>query len=159
MTYTSSSYCPSKHAGSNSEAFWLRPACSQDRASSHRCQIWLHTSDSVPFFQRRPGSDWDDLVRFWPTASGPEANQCASIILPGSDRTQRARYQFPAFRLRCILPQTDSLDHIVQNSLGLIWLWLTVRSGLNRSGPETSLCARITESTSRQSFWANPDQM
>ena len=70
------------------------------------CQIWLPTSDSVPFFQRRPGSDLDGLVRFWPTASGPDANQCASTIQPGSDRTQPARYQFPTFRLRCILPQT-----------------------------------------------------
>ena len=43
----------------------------------------------------------------WMAWSGcPEASRCARIIGPGSGRTQPARYQFPTFRLGCVLPQT-----------------------------------------------------
>ena len=39
----------------------------------------------------RPGSNLDDLVRFWPYGSGPEASRCVRIIWPGSGRTQQSQ--------------------------------------------------------------------
>ena len=81
------------------------------------CQIWLPASDSVPvclflggfkgpghIVQNQPRSNLDGLARFWPSASGPEASQCVRIIRPGSGRIQTACYQFPTFRLSCIIP-------------------------------------------------------
>ena len=44
--------------------------------------------------QNRPGSDLDGLVRFQPSASGPEASQCARIIAPSSGRIPLAHCQF-----------------------------------------------------------------
>ena len=89
---------PRKHAGFNSEAFWfwpLRPVC---------CQTWagLHMLD--------PTSS-EGLFRFWTRGSGPEASQCARIIRPGSDSLQPAYYQFPIFRLICILPEMASIKN------------------------------------------------
>ena len=55
-------------------------------------RIQLPASDSVPFFQRRPGSHnanqpgsglvLADYVRFGQDGSGPEASRCARIIGP-----------------------------------------------------------------------------
>ena len=40
--------------------------------------------------QNQPRSDLDGLVRFWPTESGPETNQCARIIRPAPGQSFRA---------------------------------------------------------------------
>ena len=42
---------------------------------------------------------------------------CAGITVPGCDRTQPARYQFPTFRLGCSHPLTGP-DHTVKNQPG-----------------------------------------
>ena len=46
-----------------------------------------------------PGSDLDGLVRFWPNASGPEGNRCASIIESGSTE-QNAAGPLPVSRFQ-----------------------------------------------------------
>ena len=87
--------------------------------------------------QNRPGSDLGGLDSF-----GPSAYLIRKIAgvqeSPGPvpARTQRARYQFPSFRLGYALPQTGP-DQIVQNQLGSeLVLADCVRFGLHgfRSG-------------------------
>ena len=71
----------------------------------HATRIWPFASDSLPFIQR-PGSYCAKptgiqpgcLVRFWPNTSESEASWCARLIRPC--------YQYPTFRLGCILLQT-----------------------------------------------------
>ena len=77
---------------------------------------------------------------------------------PASGRTQPARYQFPTFRLGCLLPQTARII-LSKTSPGLIFFLADcVRFGPDRSGPEASRCARITGPLSVQSFRSDPDR-
>ena len=87
--------------------------------------------------QNRTGSDLDGLVRCWFNASGLEASWCARNIRPGSGKTQPARYQFPTFRLSCVLPQMAQFI-LCKAILGPVWFWL------NGSSLEASWCAKIT---------------
>ena len=139
----------------------LQPAWSQNQAGYdflHPIQFSSSGKGPDHIVQNQPRSDLDGLVLFWPNASGPEANQCARIIGPGSGRMQMACYQFSTFRLGCVL--SISLDHIVQNQpRSDLVLADCVRFWPNRSGPETNWCARITGPASGQHFWADPDQM
>ena len=88
---------PSKHAGSNPEP--KSPTCRQNRAGSRLPgsdflhPSWFCSSKEGPvyIFQNRPRSNLDDLVRFWPYGSGPEASRCVRIIWPGSGRTQQSQ--------------------------------------------------------------------
>ena len=105
---------PSKHAGSDPEAFWLRPVMAvtasvrtQNRPGSDMPDSTSHIH-SVPFFQRRLGSycairktDQDPIWMAW---SGFGLTHLvwkqASVQEPSgsvSGRTQPARYQFPTF--------------------------------------------------------------
>ena len=74
-------YLPSKHAGCDSEAFWLWQVL--DSAQQKLGQVTYAGSDFLHpiqvcssregldhIVQNRPGSDLDGLVRFWPNASG-----------------------------------------------------------------------------------------
>ena len=83
--------------------------------------------------QNRPGPDLSDLVRFWANVSCPETSCCARITGPGSGRMQPARYQFPTFRLGCVLPQTDRII-LRKTSLDSTGFWLTM-SGLGQTDP------------------------
>lgn len=124
---------PSKYARSGlelMEVFWLyfivsydhfgqRAArirlevCSQNRARSYIYQIqFLYpiqfgSSKEGPdhLVQNQSRSCLDGLVSFWPNISGLEASQCPRIMWPDSGWMQLAPYQFPTFRLECILPQ------------------------------------------------------
>ena len=114
---------PSKHAGSDPEAFWLRPVMAitaSVQPESGRivyCRIRLPASVSAPFFQRgvdhivqnRARSDLDGLVRVWPNASGLEASRCAGITGPGFWQDSPARYQFPTLQTR-LRSSTDVPD-------------------------------------------------
>ena len=115
---------PSKHAGSDLEAYWLRPvmaitASVQPESArmvytrSILCQIRHPASVSIPFFQRRHGSYCAKPTRIRCGWSG----QCLAKHIwfrkqvgiqespgPVSGRMQPARYQFPALRLCSILP-------------------------------------------------------
>ena len=93
--------------------------------------VWFHSSEVGPdhIVQNWPRSDLDGLLRFWPNRSGPEASCCARIIGSTSGRMHPANYQFPTFRLSCILPLTAQVI-LCNTRLDLIWFWLTVRFGL-----------------------------
>ena len=122
-------YMSSKDAGSDPEAFWLRlvmPITASVQPESDRIvyagsdflhPVRFHSCKASPdhIAQNRSGSDPDGLVRFWPNGSGPEASRCARIIGPGS---AAARYQFPTFRLGCILLQTARIVILYKTSLG-----------------------------------------
>ena len=54
-------------------------------------------------------SDLDGLVKYWPNRSGPKASRCARISRSSSGRTQLTCYQFPTFRLICVLLQTAQI--------------------------------------------------
>ena len=100
--------------------------------------------------QNRPGCNLDDLVRFWPNGSGPEASRCAGITGPSSGRSQPARDQFPTFRLGCVLAQTP-LIKLYKTSPDLIWFWLTV-SGFCQTDPVRKQ-AGAQESSSGACLW------
>ena len=128
----------SKHARSDSEAFWLRPVMAiianveQESARIRHARsgfphpIWFHSSEEGPddTVQNWSRSDPDGLVRFWPNVSGPEARPCAIIIRPGSGRRRPACHQFPTFRWSCILPETAWII-LCKTGLGLICFQLT----------------------------------
>ena len=103
------------------------------------------------FLQRRPGLYCAKSAPgpIWMAWSGcPEASRCARIIGPGSGRTQPARYQFPTFRLGCVLPQTawvilcypppppppPKKNRKKKHSQDPVWFRLTV-SGFDRTDP------------------------
>ena len=140
---------PSKHAGSDPEAFWLRPVVAVTaNVQPESGRIVLAVSDFPHPFQfrfskegmdriaqNRPGSHLDGLVRVWPNASTQEAAGEHESSGPVSGRTQPARYQFPSFRLGCVLP--DVPDKTVQNQPGSdLALVDCVRFCPNGSGPE-----------------------
>ena len=95
--------------------------------SSFSHSMWFRSSKegSDHIVPNQPGSNLDGLVRFWPNASGLEANRCARIISPGSGRTQPAHYHLPSFRLRSILPSRQPGSYCA--NLARIWFgsgWL-----------------------------------
>ena len=117
---------PRKHAGSDPEAFWLRPVkavTASVRSESGR--IVSAGSDfphPIQFRFSKEGMDhivwnrsWSDLGgRVWPNASGLEASWCAGIIRPGfwKDATR----PLPIFYFQTRLQSsTDVADHTVQN--------------------------------------------
>ena len=107
-----------------------RPACNRNWARSEvpdlisLCPIQFHSCEEGRdhIVQSQPGSNLDGLVMHWPNGSGLEASWCAGIIGPTSGGTQAACYQFPTFRLSCVLPQTaffmTAQSRCVQESLG-----------------------------------------
>ena len=88
---------PSKHAGSDPEAFWLRPVMTVTASVQPELGRIVYDGSDFPHpfqfrfpkermdhtVQNRPGSDLDGLVRVWPNTSGLEASWCAGIIWPG----------------------------------------------------------------------------
>ena len=78
---------------------------------------------------------------------------------PVSGRTQQAHYQFPTFRLGCVLPQTARII-LCKNQAGSdLVLADCVRFWPNVSGPEASRCATIIRPASGQCFRVDPDRM
>ena len=71
---------------------------------------------------------------FWESASGPEASRCASLIGPGSGRTQPTRYQFPTFRIGTDVHLQTARIILRKTRLDPIWLWRTV-SDLGQTYP------------------------
>ena len=118
---------------------WLlpRPARGQNSARSYLPDLTSRSSREGPdhnfIVHNWCGTGLGGLVRFWPSASSPEASRCARIIGPGTGRTQPARYQFPTFRLGCLLPQT-ARTILWETSPGPLWFWQTV-SGLGQTDP------------------------
>ena len=88
---------PSKHAGSDPEAFWLQTvmvitASMQPELGRivyagsdfpHPFQLRFSKEGLDHIVHNRPGSDLDCLVMVWPNASGLEASRCVGITGPG----------------------------------------------------------------------------
>jgi len=122
---------PSKNAGSDPEAFWLRPVVAimaSVRPESGR-MVYAGSDFPYPFqpcfskegmshiVQNRPGSDLGGLVRVWTNTSGLEASWCAGII--GSGFWQDTTGPLPVFHFQTRLrSSTDGSDNIVQNQPG-----------------------------------------
>ena len=102
---------------------------------------------------------WMAWSGFFPNTSGPGASQCARTIGPCSGRMQlpAITYQFPTFRLSCILPQMAWI-RLRNASQDLFWFWL---SAFGQMDPviKARWCARIIEPASGKHLWANRDQM
>ena len=122
---------PSKHAGSNPEAFrahgqlWpLRPVCSQNRAGLCMSDptFRFRSSKDRPYHivQNRPGSDLDGLVRVWPNGSGvPESGSKPVCRNHGVRFWQNSTNPLPVSHFQTRLRfSTEGPDHIVQNQPG-----------------------------------------
>ena len=88
------------------------------------------------------------MVKFRPNACGPEleASWCTRIIWPLSGRMQLTHYQFPTFRLSCVIPQTARII-LCKTRPDPIWFWLTV-SGFGQTDPVPKQ-ASVKESSGR----------
>ena len=88
--------------------------------SDFLCPIQFHSCKEGldRLAQNQPGSNLDGLAKLWPYRSGLEACWCARIIGPTSGRTQLTCYQFPTFRLGCVLPPATVQSWCVQESPG-----------------------------------------
>ena len=97
--------------------------------------VWFHSSKEGQdhIVKKWLRSNLDDLLWFRPDASDLEARWCTRIIRHGSGRIQPAFYQFPTFRLGCVLPQTAQII-LCKTSWDPVWFWLTV-SGLGQTDP------------------------
>ena len=95
-----------------------------------------------------------------PSASGPEASQCARIIGPGFWQSATSPLPVRTFRLGCVHPEMACII-LCKTRLDPIWFWLTVsaRFGPYGSGLKASQCARIIWPTSGQCFLADSDRM
>ena len=174
MLGKSSGSCgPSKHAGSDPEAFWLRPVVAvtasvhcQNRAGSHmpdstyrirfssvfpKAWIILRKTDPDPMWMAWSGFDQTHLV--WKQAGVQESS---GPVLAGRNRPATS---FPTFRLGSVLPQTSRIILCKTIPAGIRFSSGRdcVRFWPNGSGPEASQCARIIRPASGQCFQA--DQM
>ena len=109
------------------------------------CIHWnqLPTSVLVLLFQRRPRSRWAKLAQIrsgWPGQVSAKSIWsgsklvCKKLSRSTSGREKPARYQFPTFRLCCILPQMVRIIILpqmvriilVKTSPDPMWFWLPV---------------------------------
>ena len=164
---------PIKHAGSDPEAFRLRPVIAVTTSVQpesarivyagsdfpHPIRFRFSKEDMDHIVQNRPGSDLDGLARVWPNASGLEASRCAGIVWPGF--WQDATSPLPVFPFQTRLQSsTDVPDDTVQNQPGSdLVLPDCVRFWPHGSGPEANRSAKITRPVSGQIFRADPDRM
>ena len=97
--------------------------------------------------QKRPRSDLDGLIRFWPNASGPEASQCAKFIRPCCWQNATSLPPGSQFQIQ-LCSSTDGLDHTVQNQAGFnLVLADCVRFWPNGSSLEASQFLLLQESS------------
>ena len=126
---------PSKHAGSDSEAFWLRPVMAITASVLPESGRIVNMPDPTPrirFSSVFPKKTWIILCKtdpdpMWMALPGlgrmhPVRKQCGvpESSGPVSGRTQPARYQFPHFLTR-FRSSTDGPDNIVQSQPGSDW--------------------------------------
>ena len=157
----------SRNAGSDPEAFRLRPACCRKRPGSYmpdrtsrirfssvfpkKARMRLCKTDPDPIWMAWSGFGQTHLV--WKQAGVQESLghglwQDVTGPLPVSQFQNRLR------------SSTDVPDNTVQNQPESdLVLPDCVRFGPNASGPEASQCARIIRPASGQCFPADPDRM
>ena len=117
-------------------------------AGLYTCQIYLPTSDSVSFFQRRPRSYCQKLTRI---QSGWPGQALAKQIWSGS-KTVCQNHQACFWQNDTSFPFSDSVaffsgwpESYCANQPGsYLVLADHTRFGQDQSSPETSQCARIT---------------
>ena len=81
---------PSKHAGSDPEAFWLQPVMAITASVQPESGRIVYAGSDFPhpsqfrfsekgmgFTVQKPGPNLDSLVRVWPNSSGLKARWCA----------------------------------------------------------------------------------
>ena len=139
--------------------------CAARVGPDHICQIQLPISSSAVFPQKAwtilhktlIWMAWSDLGQTHLVQKQASVQESSS---PVSGRMQPAHYQFPTFRLSCVLPQMAQII-LCKTRLDLIWFWLTVRFWPNGSSPEAIWCASIIQPASSQwqCFQAHPDRM
>ena len=150
---------PSKHAGSDPEAFMAITASVQPESGwivhaesdfQHPFQFRFSKDGMGHTAQNRPGSDLDGLVRVWPNTSGLEASRCAGITWPGF--WQDATGPLPVSHFHTLLrSSTDVLDNVIQNQPGSdLALADCVSFWPKGSSPEASQCEWIIRPDSGQ---------
>ena len=124
-------YLPSKHAGSDPEAFLLRPVMAIRASVQPESGRTVYAGSYFPnpfqlrfskegmdhIVQNRPGSDLDGVVRVWAKRIWLEAILCAGIIGPGFWQGATGPLPVSHFQARFRSP-TDVPDNIVQNQAG-----------------------------------------
>ena len=122
---------PSKHAGSDQEAFRLRSVMAVTASVQPESGWIVYAGSDFPhpfqfrfskqgmdhFVQHRPRSDLDGLVRVWPNASGLEASRCAGSTGPGFWQDATGQLPVSHFQTR-FHSSTDVPDNTVQNQPG-----------------------------------------
>ena len=112
----------SKHAGSDPEAFWLRPVMAITASVQPEMGRIVYAGSNFPHLfpfrfckdgmdhivQNRPGSDLDGLMRIWSNTFRLESSRCAGIIGPGF--WQNAIGQLP------VSPLSDSVSFFHRKS-------------------------------------------
>ena len=113
--------------------------------------IWFN---SVPYFQRRHGSNCAKLIWMAWLGFGQthlEASKCAGIISPGFWQGATSPPPVSYFQTQLHF-STDVPDHTVQNQPKSNLVLVTVCFWPSRPGMETSWCARIIQPAS--GIWA-----
>ena len=125
---------PSKYAGSDPEAFWLRPLkaiTASVQPESARVVYYAISDSPHPFqfrfskegldyiVQNRPGSDLVVLVGLVREQAGVQAGISGPGFWQKATSPQPARNQFPTFRIGSVLPQTSWII-LCKTSLGPI---------------------------------------
>ena len=122
---------PSKHAGSDQEAFRLQSVMAVTASVQPESGRIVYAGSDFPhpfqfrfskqgmdhFVQNRPSPDLAGLVRVWPNASGLEASWCAGIIWPGFWQDTASPLPVSLFQTR-FHSSTDVPDSNVQNQPG-----------------------------------------
>ena len=163
---------PSKHAGSDPEAFWLRPVMAITASVQPEMGRIVYAGSDFPHLfrfrfskdgmdhiaQNRPGSDLDGLRWIWSNTSHQGSSRCAGII--GPCFWQNAIGQLPVSRFQPRFRSfTEVPDNIVPNQPGSDLVLADCASfGSNEFCPKASQCARITQPASDQCFPADPDR-
>ena len=138
---------PSKHAGSDPEAVWLRSvmaitASVQPESGRivyarsdfpHPFQLRFSNEGVEHIVQNRPGSDLGGLVRVWPNASYLEASWCAGIMWTCFWQDATGLLAVSVFWTRFRSSANDP-DNIVQNQPGSDLVLCQVLAKRIRSG-------------------------
>ena len=158
---------PSKHAGSDSEALWLRPVMAITTASVQQESdrvVCIYLPKPTPRIRFGSVLPKKARIALCKTGADPTWMACSGFGLTYLVRKQvgeqessapvlvernRLATSFPTFRLGCTLPQTPRIL-LCKTNPDPILFWLTVRLWPNGSGPKAGRCARIIGPASGQ---------
>ena len=124
-------------------------------------QIRLSAYNSVLFFQRRRGPCFAKPFRIrseWRLVQ-KQLSQCAKIIGPGFWQDATGPPPVSLLLDSVVFLHRRPGSYCAKPAGSDLFLADCVRFGPNRSGPEASRCARITQPASGQHFRAEPNRM